>query len=277
MEYRKLGSTGLDVSKICLGCMSFGDPQRGGHPWSLSEDAARPIIRQALEGGINFFDTANVYSDGSSEEIVGRALAEHSKREEIVLATKVHGRMFRGPNGSGLSRKAILSEIDNSLRRLGTDYVDLYQIHRFDQLDSGRRDPRGPSRCGEDGQGSLRGCLVDVRLAVRQDASHGGTPRLDPIRVHAGPLQPPLPRRGAGDAPALRRRGDWRHTLEPARPWSTHPGLERGHRTERRPTSSAGGSTRMTTGPSCRLVADLADERAQAGPGGVGLAARQNR
>jgi aryl-alcohol dehydrogenase (NADP+) len=133
MEYRKLGSTGLDVSRICLGCMSFGDPQRGGHPWSLSEDAARPIIRQALEGGINFFDTANVYSDGSSEEIVGRALAEHSKREEIVLATKVHGRMFRGPNGGGLSRKAILSEIDNSLRRLGTDYVDLYQIHRFDR------------------------------------------------------------------------------------------------------------------------------------------------
>jgi aryl-alcohol dehydrogenase-like predicted oxidoreductase len=132
MEYRKLGSTGLDVSKICLGCMSFGDPQRGGHPWSMSEDAARPIIRQALEGGINFFDTANVYSDGSSEEIVGRALGEHSKREEIVLATKVHGRMFRGPNGSGLSRKAILNEIDNSLRRLGTDYLDLYQIHRFD-------------------------------------------------------------------------------------------------------------------------------------------------
>jgi len=134
MEYRKLGSTGLDVSKICLGCMSFGDPQRGGHPWSLSEDTARPILRQALEAGINFFDTANVYSDGSSEEIVGRVLAEHSKREEIVLATKVHGRMFRGPNGSGLSRKAILSEIDNSLRRLGTDYVDLYQIHRFDNL-----------------------------------------------------------------------------------------------------------------------------------------------
>jgi 1-deoxyxylulose-5-phosphate synthase len=134
VEYIKLGSTGLDVSPICLGCMSFGDPERGPHPWSLAEDAARPIIRQALEAGINFFDTANVYSAGSSEEIVGRALADHARRDEIVLATKVHGRMFPGPNGGGLSRKGILTEIDNSLRRLGTDFVDLYQIHRFDPL-----------------------------------------------------------------------------------------------------------------------------------------------
>jgi aryl-alcohol dehydrogenase (NADP+) len=112
--------------------MSFGEPNRGAHPWSLGEDDARPIIRRALEVGINFFDTANVYSAGSSEEIVGRALAEFAPRDEIVLATKVHARMCEGPNGAGLSRKAILSEIDNSLRRLGTDYVDLYQIHRFD-------------------------------------------------------------------------------------------------------------------------------------------------
>ncbi len=132
MEYVKLGSTGLEVSRLCLGCMSFGDPNRGGHPWSLSEEAARPIIRQALEAGINFLDTANVYSDGSSEEIVGRALADFTQREEVVLATKVNGRMRPGPNGVGLSRKAILTEIDNSLRRLQTDYVDLYQIHRFD-------------------------------------------------------------------------------------------------------------------------------------------------
>ncbi|MGH9093223.1 MAG: aldo/keto reductase [Acidimicrobiales bacterium] len=132
MEYTKLGSTGLDVSRLCLGCMSFGDPVRGNHPWSLDEDAARPILRRALEAGVNFFDTANVYSDGSSEEIVGRVLAEHARRDEIVVATKVWGPMHRGPNGSGLSRKAILQEIDHSLRRLGTDYVDLYQIHRFD-------------------------------------------------------------------------------------------------------------------------------------------------
>jgi 1-deoxyxylulose-5-phosphate synthase len=132
MEYVKLGSTGLEVSRLCLGCMSFGEPQRGGHPWSLGEQASRPIIRRALEAGINFFDTANVYSDGSSEEIVGAALAEYAQRDEVVLATKVHGRMKPGPNGGGLSRKAILAEIDNSLRRLGTDYVDVYQIHRFD-------------------------------------------------------------------------------------------------------------------------------------------------
>jgi len=132
MEYAKLGSTGLDVSRICLGCMSFGEPQRGGHPWSLDEKAAEPILRQALETGINFFDTANVYSDGTSEEIVGRFLAENTRRDDVVIATKVHGRMRRGPNGAGLSRKAIMSEIDHSLERLGTDYVDLYQIHRFD-------------------------------------------------------------------------------------------------------------------------------------------------
>ena len=132
MDYVKLGSTGLDVSPICVGCMSFGAPDRGNHPWSLDEDQARPLIRQAVEAGVNFFDTANVYSAGSSEEITGRALKDFARREEVVLATKVHGRMRPGPNGAGLSRKAIMSEIDDSLRRLGTDYVDLYQIHRWD-------------------------------------------------------------------------------------------------------------------------------------------------
>jgi 1-deoxyxylulose-5-phosphate synthase len=132
MEYVKLGSTGLDVSRLCLGCMSYGIPDRGGHPWSLDEEASRPFIQRALELGVTFFDTANVYSDGTSEEIVGRALADFARREEVVIATKVHGRMRRGPNGAGLSRVAIMAEIDNSLRRLGTDYVDLYQIHRWD-------------------------------------------------------------------------------------------------------------------------------------------------
>ncbi|MFJ6542878.1 aldo/keto reductase [Streptomyces sp. NPDC091385] len=132
MRYVKLGSTGLDVSRICLGCMTYGEPDRGVHEWTLDKEAARPLIRQALEAGINFFDTANVYSDGTSEEIVGQALRDYGHRDEIVLATKVHGRMRPGPNGGGLSRKAILSEIDHSLRRLGTDYVDLYQIHRYD-------------------------------------------------------------------------------------------------------------------------------------------------
>jgi aryl-alcohol dehydrogenase-like predicted oxidoreductase len=132
MDHVKLGSTGLDVSPLTVGCMSFGEPTRGAHPWSLDEATSRTLIKQALEAGLNFFDTANVYSDGSSEEIVGRALADFANRDEIVLATKVHGRMHDGPNGAGLSRKAILSEIDKSLRRLGTDYVDLYQIHRWD-------------------------------------------------------------------------------------------------------------------------------------------------
>ncbi|MFE3203516.1 aldo/keto reductase [Embleya sp. NPDC059237] len=132
MEYVKLGSTGLDVSRICLGCMSYGVPERGSHPWTLPEDAARPLIRRAVEAGINFFDTANIYSDGTSEEIVGRALADFARRDEIVIATKLNGRMRPGPNAAGLSRKAVLTEIDNSLRRLGTDYVDLYQIHRWD-------------------------------------------------------------------------------------------------------------------------------------------------
>jgi aryl-alcohol dehydrogenase (NADP+) len=132
MEYVKLGSTGLDVSRICLGCMSYGGPEAGTHRWSLDEDEARPFFQRALEAGINFFDTANVYSAGTSEEITGRALRDFANRDEIVLATKVHGRMHPGPNGAGLSRKAIMSEIDHSLRRLGTDYVDLYQIHRWD-------------------------------------------------------------------------------------------------------------------------------------------------
>lgn len=132
MEYVKLGNTGLDVSRICLGCMGFGDPARWIHKWVLNEENSRPIIKQALEMGINFFDTANVYSLGASEEIVGRALNDYANRDEVVIATKVHGRMHQGPNGGGLSRKAIMSEIDKSLKRLGTDYVDLYQIHRWD-------------------------------------------------------------------------------------------------------------------------------------------------
>ena len=132
MRYARLGRTGLEVSAITVGCMSWGDSSRGGHSWVKDEDFARETIRTALEAGINFFDTANVYSAGSSEEFTGRALREYAVREDYVLATKVHGRMRPGPNGAGLSRKAILHEIDASLTRLGTDYVDLYQIHRWD-------------------------------------------------------------------------------------------------------------------------------------------------
>jgi aryl-alcohol dehydrogenase-like predicted oxidoreductase len=132
MEYVRLGSTGMKVSRICLGCMGFGDANLWHHKWVLSEENTRPVIQKALELGINFFDTANVYSIGTSEEYLGRALKDFAKRDEVVIATKVSGKMREGPNGTGLSRKAILSEIDNSLTRLETDYVDLYQIHRWD-------------------------------------------------------------------------------------------------------------------------------------------------
>ncbi|MEV8040156.1 MULTISPECIES: aldo/keto reductase [unclassified Arthrobacter] len=132
MDYIKLGNTGMDISPLALGCMTYGDPERGPHPWTLPEEESRPLIRQAVDAGINFFDTANVYSNGSSEEIVGRALAEFTRREDTVIATKVHGVMRPGPNGRGLSRKAIFAELDASLTRLGTDYIDLYQIHRWD-------------------------------------------------------------------------------------------------------------------------------------------------
>lgn len=132
MEYVKLGNTGLDVSRFCLGCMSFGEAEKWIHQWVLDEEKSRSIIKKALDLGINFFDTANVYSMGTSEEFLGRALKDYANRDEVVLATKVHGRMHNGPNGAGLSRKAIMSEIDKSLKRLGTDYIDLYIIHRWD-------------------------------------------------------------------------------------------------------------------------------------------------
>jgi len=134
MQYKKLGHTGLDVSPICIGCMGFGDPSRAYPSWSLDEEASRSLIRHAIEGGINFFDTANMYSNGGSEEILGRALKDFTSRDTVVIATKVSAATHNGPNAIGLSRKAIMTEVDHSLRRLGTDYIDLYQIHRRDQL-----------------------------------------------------------------------------------------------------------------------------------------------
>jgi len=133
MEHVRLGNTGLKISRIALGCMSYGDPTTANaHTWALDDDDAQPFLRQAVELGVTFWDTANTYQLGTSEEIVGRAIRRYSRREEIVLATKVFGRMHDGPGGQGLSRKAILEQVDASLTRLGTDYIDLYQIHRFD-------------------------------------------------------------------------------------------------------------------------------------------------
>src|SRR3984893_1574945 len=132
MESVNLGRSGLKVSRLCLGCMSYGTPERGAHPWTLGEDASRQFIARALELGINFFDTANTYSDGTSEEILGRAIRDFARRDEVVIATKCFYSWRKGPNGGGLSRKAILFAIDASLGRLEMDYVDLYQIHRWD-------------------------------------------------------------------------------------------------------------------------------------------------
>jgi 1-deoxyxylulose-5-phosphate synthase len=132
MEYTRLGRSGLKVSRIGLGCMSYGQAATGLHQWTLDEEGAAPFFKQAIELGVTFWDTANVYQNGTSEEFVGRAIKTYSRREEIVLATKVHGKMHDGPGGSGLSRKAILEQLDGSLRRLGTDYIDVYYIHRFD-------------------------------------------------------------------------------------------------------------------------------------------------
>lgn len=132
MEYVKLGNTGLEVSKICLGCMSFGDPTKWIHSWVLNEEDSRKIIKKSLDLGINFFDTANVYGLGASEEILGKALKDYANRDEIVIATKVSGAMGEGPNSSGLSRKAIINEVEKSLNRLGIDYIDILYIHRWD-------------------------------------------------------------------------------------------------------------------------------------------------
>ncbi|MEU3620758.1 aldo/keto reductase [Streptomyces sp. NPDC006872] len=132
MQYVKLGRSGLDVSQIALGGMSFGDPGRGQHSWTLDEDDSRAVVRRALDAGINFFDTANQYSDGASEEILGRVLAKETRRDEVVIASKVFAPMHDGPNSLGLSRKSMMTELDASLKRLGTDHIDLYQIHRFD-------------------------------------------------------------------------------------------------------------------------------------------------
>ena len=201
MEYTRLGSTGLEVSRLCLGCMSYGAAGRGGHhPWVLDRDQAKVIICRALDAGINFFDTANVYSEGTSEEILGDIISEVGRREEVVLATKVHGRMRPGPNGSGLSRKAIMAEIDNSLRRLHTDYVDLYQIDRWDPstpIDETLGALHDVVRAGKAlyiGASSMY--AWQLSKALRGLASS----RLDPFHDDAGSLQSPVPRRGTRSA-----------------------------------------------------------------------------
>ena len=225
MQYTKLGRTGLDVSRVVLGCMTYGDPGRGTHPWTLDEDTSRPVIQRAVELGITAFDTANVYSAGSSEEILGRALADFARREEVVIATKVHGRMRPGANGAGLSRKAIHAEIDASLTRLGTDYVDLYQIHRWDPDTPIEETLEALHDVVKAGKARYLG---GHRRCMRGNSPRPSTSRmarLDQIRVDAGPLQPAQPRGGAGDAAALLDPGSRSAAVEPAGPRSANTGL----------------------------------------------------
>ena len=191
--------------------MGFGDAERWVHKWVLNEENSRPIIQKALELRINFFDTANVYSIGQSEEILGRALKDFANRDEVVIATKLHGKMREGPNGGGLSRKAILSEIDHSLKRLETDYVDLYLIHRWDYDTPIEETMEALHDVVQGRQGPLYRRLRHVGLAVPEGAARRREAWLDPLRLDAGSPEPDLPRRGARDAAALPRgedRGD---------------------------------------------------------------------
>src|ERR1700726_4957245 len=224
MKYTKLGRTGLDVSRICLGCMSYGGGNLGNHAWSLPEEESRPFIKKALEAGINFFDTANRYSLGSSEEILGRAIKDFARRDEVVIATKVYGRMRPGPNGAGLSRKAIFAEIDNSLRRLGMDYVDLYQIHRFDHDTPIEETLEALHDVVKAGKARYIGAS-SMHAWQFARARHRREARLDTLRHHAEPRKPALPRRGARDAAAMRDRRHRRHPLEPAGTWQAQPRL----------------------------------------------------
>ena len=191
MEYVRLGKTGLKVSRICLGTMTYGSSK--WRDWVLDEDKARPFYKRALEKGINFFDTADMYSVGASEEVTGRALRDFAKRDEVVVATKVFNRMTPDPNGAGLSRKHIMAGIDASLRRLGMDHVDLYQIHRWDPETPDRGDAGGTERRRPRGQGPLHRGFEHVRVAVHEGSGRFRPSRLGAIRLHAGPLQPHLP------------------------------------------------------------------------------------
>ena len=202
MQYVNLGSTGLKVSRICLGTMTYGSKK--WREWILEEEESKPYFRRALEAGINFFDTADVYSLGVSEEIPGRALKEFGpSRDKVVIATKVFNAMGDDPNQHGLSRKHILHSIDDSLRRLGTDYVDLYQIHRFDYETPIEETLEALDDIVRAGQGALHRRLVHVCLAVSANAACVGHARPQPLRYHAEPLQPGLSRRRARDDSAL--------------------------------------------------------------------------
>lgn len=228
MQYTTLGKTDLKVSRLCLGCMTFGEPDRGNHAWTLPEESSRPIIKRAIDGGINFFDTANSYSDGSSEEIVGRALRDFARRDDVVVATKVY--YPSGDLAEGLSRAQILRSIDDSLRRLNMDYVDLLQIHRWDyntpieETLEALNDVVKAGKARYIGASSMHASQFAQALDLQ--AQHGWAA----LCHHAGSLQPDLPGRRARDAAALlpgRRGGD---PVEPAGARKVNPSVGRNHR-----------------------------------------------
>ena len=222
MHYVNLGKSGLRVSRVCLGMMSFGNDS--DRPWVLDEDHAEPIVRAAVEGGITFFDTADTYSKGASEVATGRLLPKFLGRDEMVVATKVFMPMTPGENGGGLSRKHILSAIDASLARLDMDYVDLYQIHRWDPRTPIEETMEALHDVVRMGKARYIGASSMFAWQFAQAQHVADLQRLDPVRLDAAPLQPPLPRGGAGDDPLLHRPGHRGHPLEPARTWCAGAG-----------------------------------------------------
>ena len=251
MEYTRLGNTGLLVSRLALGCMSYGDPTTAGaHGWALDDEDAQPFFRQAVELGITFWDTANVYQRGTSEELVGRAINRYSRREDIVLATKVYGRMHDGPGGQGLSRKAILEQVDASLTRLGTDYIDLYQIHRFDPDTPVEETMEALHDVVKAGKVRYLGASSHVRLAVRQAPARRRPRRLDPVRVHAEPVQPAPPPRRAGADGHVRRHGRGPRAVLPPGQGPARAPVGRAVPPLQPSTTSSSRSTRLSTSPS---------------------------
>ena len=217
MDYVRLGSAGLKVSRICLGMMSYGS--QAERAWHLDEAAAEPIVKAAVDGGITFFDTADTYSGGASEQITGRLLGRlFDRREDYVLATKVYFPMGPGPNDRGLSRKHVLAAIDASLRRLGTDYVDLYQIHRWDYDTPIEETMEALHEVVKAGKARYIGASSMFAWQFAKAQHVAEQERLDQVRLHAEPLQPDVPGGGTGDAPALRRPGHRRAAVQPARP-----------------------------------------------------------
>lgn len=227
MEYTTLGQTGLRVSRLCLGCMTFGEPERGRHAWTLPEESSRPLIQQALEGGINFFDTANSYSDGSSEEIVGRALKTYARREDVVVATKVFF-LTAGLSG-GLSRANILQSIDDSLTRLGMDYVDLLQIHRWDYDTPLEETLEALHDVVQSGKARFI-CASSMYAWQFARALYRRFARLDAVCQHAGSVQFDSTGRRAGNAPVVPGGKHCRIAVEPAGAWQAYPALGQNHR-----------------------------------------------